>query len=203
MSDESVTRWMPAASVAVVLLFASANALRVGKRLGYSPVVIWRHGTRAEKVRSALALPGALSIAATSFAPGLLGPRLASPFDPALRAAGFALWIGGAAVVLASFRKLGTSWRIGVDPDAPSALVTSGVYGVVRHPIYAGFLAWFLGLLALLPSLFFLATAAIGYALVRAQALREERFLREVHPAAYADYARRVGRFFPRLGRRR
>jgi protein-S-isoprenylcysteine O-methyltransferase Ste14 len=77
-------------------------------------------------------------------------------------------------------------------PPAASELKESGVYALVRHPIYGGILllsfAWSLALSpwALIP------TAALGIALVFKSRL-EERWLIERHPA-YAGYRERVRR---------
>ncbi|MCZ6596428.1 MAG: isoprenylcysteine carboxylmethyltransferase family protein [Planctomycetota bacterium] len=202
LASEDVIRWMPAASVATVVLLAAVNVQRIKRKLGYSPFLVFRSGTPREKLRTGFAIPGGAVIVATSFEPSLIGPVLPTSADPLLQAFGFALWIGAVVIVLASFRGLGDSWRIGVDPRTPPKLVTHGIYAFVRHPIYAGFLWWFVGLLLLLPSVFFLVVAVVGYVLVLATALREERFLLELYPEEYAVYARHVGRFFPRLLRR-
>jgi len=79
-----------------------------------------------------------------------------------------------------------------------TGLVQTGIYAHMRHPLYTSVMllatAWALGwgsgpglaaALALIP--FFAAKAR-----------REERWLREAFPG-YADYARRVPRFWPRL----
>jgi protein-S-isoprenylcysteine O-methyltransferase Ste14 len=79
-------------------------------------------------------------------------------------------------------------------PPATSELTESGVYALVRHPIYGGILllsvAWSLALSpwALVP------TGALAVALVFKSRL-EERWLIERHPA-YAGYRARVRRRF-------
>jgi protein-S-isoprenylcysteine O-methyltransferase Ste14 len=79
-------------------------------------------------------------------------------------------------------------------PPATAELKESGVYALVRHPIYGGILllslAWSLALSpwALIP------TGALAIALVFKSRL-EERWLIDRHPA-YADYRQRVRRRF-------
>jgi protein-S-isoprenylcysteine O-methyltransferase Ste14 len=83
-------------------------------------------------------------------------------------------------------------------PPATSKLKDSGVYALVRHPIYGGILllslAWSLvgSPWALVP------TGALAIVLVLKSRL-EERWLTDRHPA-YADYQQRVPhRFVPYL----
>ena len=46
---------------------------------------------------------------------------------------------GGAATVMTfvCWRRMGRSWHIGIDPGEKLALVSTGPYRYVRHPIYA------------------------------------------------------------------
>jgi protein-S-isoprenylcysteine O-methyltransferase Ste14 len=76
-------------------------------------------------------------------------------------------------------------------------VIDSGLYGVVRHPFYAGMLLVYVGAALWLGSSAG-AIAAIGFlVLTLARVVIEERWLR-AHVAGYGDYARRVrGRLIP------
>lgn len=142
---------------------------------------------------------------------GLASPVLAlldviGPIDaldqPALHAAGILLAVAGTIATLLAQFSMGTSWRIGVDPQERTALVTSGPFALVRNPIFAAMLPTALGLVLMVPS----AVAIVGLvALIASLELQvrvvEEPYLRTVHGQHYADYARRVGRFLPGLGK--
>jgi protein-S-isoprenylcysteine O-methyltransferase Ste14 len=87
--------------------------------------------------------------------------------------------------------------RFSIVPEA-RGLVTTGPYGVVRHPIYFGEIVAALGMI--LPSLFSLHVAVLAL-FIAAQLRRtvyEERVLRSAFPA-YTAYARRVRRLIPYL----
>ena len=81
--------------------------------------------------------------------------------------------------------------------------MTSGLYRFCRNPIFFGILVTLTGYTVLVPtrlSLFLLLGAFIG---IRQQVLAEEAYLLRAHGDAYRDYARRVGRFLPAIGRLR
>jgi protein-S-isoprenylcysteine O-methyltransferase Ste14 len=52
---------------------------------------------------------------------------------------GAALVLTAPALYAAALRSLGVSWRIGIDRKYPSPLVTSGLFGWSRNPIYLAF----------------------------------------------------------------
>jgi len=81
-------------------------------------------------------------------------------------------------------------------PLPDSELISTGIYRVVRHPLYLSLMLW-----AISWGLFWRSTVGIGFAVPVAiffdlKARDEERRLRANHPE-YADYARHVRRFVP------
>lgn len=78
-------------------------------------------------------------------------------------------------------------------------LVTTGIYGLVRNPLYLGDLLLFIGYGLFLPPL--LSAAFITFHLVRTMRLIafEESLLAERHGVVYEHYLRRVPRLWPRL----
>ncbi|HMF91570.1 MAG TPA: isoprenylcysteine carboxylmethyltransferase family protein, partial [Candidatus Angelobacter sp.] len=133
------------------------------------------------------------------FVSSLWQPNWMMPSGPALFMAGVLLWNVGAYVGLWSLLTLRRSFSI--VPQA-RALVTDGPYRIVRHPVYASYLLQYAGV-ALSHSN--PATVAVFLAWLTAVIVRvsfEERVLAAVFPE-YEAYRRRVGRFVPRLLRRR
>jgi protein-S-isoprenylcysteine O-methyltransferase Ste14 len=81
-------------------------------------------------------------------------------------------------------------------------LVTSGPFAVVRNPIFTATYATLLGLTLALPNP--VALAGLAMALIGLQLqvrLVEEPYLQATHGAEYEQYASRVGRFLPWVGR--
>jgi protein-S-isoprenylcysteine O-methyltransferase Ste14 len=100
------------------------------------------------------------------------------------------------------WRRMGKSWRMGIDPGERTALVLTGPYAHVRHPIYALSSLMMLGTLTAVPSPVLAGVAVAHILLLQWEARREERHLARVHGPAYDEYRVRVGRFVPRLRRR-
>ncbi|MGD9734257.1 MAG: isoprenylcysteine carboxylmethyltransferase family protein [Solirubrobacterales bacterium] len=114
---------------------------------------------------------------------------------------GVVLAIGGIAATFYAQVAMGTSWRIGVDHEERTQLVTTGPFAFVRNPIFAAMLPTALGLTLLVPSWVALAgLAGLMIALELQVRVVEEPYLMSVHRDTYAGYAARVGRFIPGVG---
>ena len=119
-----------------------------------------------------------------------------------VRATGVAIFVVGLVGTLYAQVAMGESWRIGVDEQERTALVTSGPFAVVRNPIFTAMLPASLGLALLVPNIAALAGfGALVLALEIQVRLVEEPYLLRQHGEAYRNYASRVGRFVPGLGR--
>jgi protein-S-isoprenylcysteine O-methyltransferase Ste14 len=117
----------------------------------------------------------------------------------ALRGVGVALFLTGLVVAMIARVQLGGNWvdleEYRVVPG--QSLVARGLYGFVRHPIYAGDLLLLVGLELALNSWLVLGVLPIAVAVVR-QAMAEEALLRRALPG-YAEYSARTRRFLPFL----
>lgn len=112
------------------------------------------------------------------------------------------LAMSGLVLTLVAQSGMGSSWRIGVDAREHTSLVTSGLFGVVRNPIFSGMLLFALGLALLWPNLASFASALALFIAVELQVrFVEEPYLVATHGAAWSNWAARVGRFVPFLGR--
>jgi len=132
-----------------------------------------------------------------------IGPRSLAGFGTWTEPyATIATWVGltlmlvGAALSLSGVLRLGTNLTALPYPKDDSQLVETGVYGIVRHPIYSGLiigaLGWGLWLNAGLTLLF-----ALGlFVLFDLKLRREERWLCERYPG-YDEYQKRVKKLIP------
>ncbi len=81
-------------------------------------------------------------------------------------------------------------------PRAGAELVETGVYGLVRHPVYGGLVVAAVGWGLFTASLVTLATAGVLLVFFRLKSGREEVWLRERYPA-YEAYTHRTRRMLP------
>lgn len=120
----------------------------------------------------------------------------------ALHALGIAFAVLGIAATFYAQVAMGNSWRIGVDHEERTELVTSGPFGLVRNPIFSAMLPTALGLVLLVPSwVGVIGLVGLAVALELQVRMVEEPYLLRAQGQRYADYAARVGRFMPGVGR--
>jgi protein-S-isoprenylcysteine O-methyltransferase Ste14 len=112
-----------------------------------------------------------------------------------LRWVGVAFCASAVIVMLASLVSFGTSFRVGIDAQQPGKLVTSGIFGLTRNPIYVAFGFALLGELLIQPTWLMLAYLLAGVALFHRQVLREESYLAAHYGDEYQEYRRRVRRY--------
>lgn len=116
----------------------------------------------------------------------------------------FALVLGVAGVFVAALGAigLGPALRASPIPREQAPLVTRGIYGIVRNPIYTGLMVGGLGLVLFGASVWHVALWFALLLVLAGKARWEERMLIARHPD-YRGYASRVGRFVPGVGRLR
>ena len=113
--------------------------------------------------------------------------------------AGLVLIILGYAATLWCYASMGDTWRIGVNRQEKTSLITRGPYNVIRHPIYGFQIVMLAGSALLLPTIFSLVIIAVHFLCVQAKAADEEAYLLGVHGETYRDYLNRTGRLLPKI----
>jgi protein-S-isoprenylcysteine O-methyltransferase Ste14 len=137
----------------------------------------------------------------------VVGPALAAAdvvgllwSQRAVAVVGLVIAVAGIVATFVAQLAMGRSWRIGVDPAERTDLVTSGVFAVVRNPIFTTMAATAVGLTLMAPT--FLGFAALVLLLVALELqvrAVEEPYLLHTHGSTYTAYATRTGRFLPKL----
>ena len=177
------------------------QARRVRRRIGRSPNLNPR-GTKERLlwVGWMLIIFGWLAQAFLLGRLDLPGFRLISCLSNALTlAVGLAVVALGYAGTLWCYAAMGDLWRIGIDRKHQAALVSSGPYRYVRHPIYLFQTVMLFGAFWLLPAGFSLALVFAHLICARIKALDEETYLLTALGEEYRRYCSRTGRLLPRL----
>lgn len=180
--------------VYVAIAFVLRTALQL-RRTGSSGFVGLRPG-------AGLLERGAGAAMVLAFAAPPVGAFVGTPLLPPWSVApGLALVALGTIGTFVAQLGMRDAWRIGVDPQAQTELVTTGMFRWVRNPIFTMMIVASLGLgLVCATPILLAAPLLLTVALQLQVRIVEEPWLRARHGARYLAWARRTGRFVPGLG---
>jgi protein-S-isoprenylcysteine O-methyltransferase Ste14 len=116
---------------------------------------------------------------------------------PALYGSGLILFIAGFAGRASALRKLGRSYSLYIDPAPTETLRTGGIYGRIRHPVYAFYLLETLSLAIIRPNLVSLVSLVLVASATAWRIHEEERALLARYGEAYSEYKQRTNRLLP------
>lgn len=123
-------------------------------------------------------------------------PRLGGSLVLALQIVGIILILGGSAMVLIASLQVMAS--VGLAQADPKQLVTTGIYGFVRHPVYAGCVLGYLGWYLLRGSAYGVTWVPVLALQLRFEAWLEERMLlAPKFGEEFHDYRHKVPTLFP------
>jgi protein-S-isoprenylcysteine O-methyltransferase Ste14 len=120
------------------------------------------------------------------------------PFPPWLRVLGALISLAGVALATLGLLALGPSLSPFPKPVDNGQLVTTGIYGIVRHPIYTGLIIGAIGWALLTAALLGLVLAIVLFLFFDVKSRREERWLAQKY-AGYGAYRERVRKLIPWL----
>ena len=120
----------------------------------------------------------------------------ASPWGPASSSVGLVAIGFGGFLAVRGVRDLRASLSPFPRPVAGATLVQSGIYGLIRHPIYSGLMLAAVGWSLVTGSIPALAATGLLFLLLVGKAHREEAWLVAAHPD-YRAYQQRTKRFLP------
>ncbi|WP_104062568.1 isoprenylcysteine carboxylmethyltransferase family protein [Arthrobacter sp. 4R501] len=114
------------------------------------------------------------------------------------RVTGFGLMAVGSAVNIWALAERRRSEAGAFELERPTTLVTTGPYAVSRNPMYVGWWLIHLGSGVARGSAWVLLTVPAAVLAEHPGVTSEERTLEGLFPAEWADYSRRVARYFGR-----
>ncbi|MPY68271.1 isoprenylcysteine carboxylmethyltransferase family protein [Deinococcus sp. SDU3-2] len=186
--------------VAYLVIVFGWRSMTVWRATGINPYVLPRDDSA----------PGYIGRAMRSVLLALLLVTLGLTLQPSLAAAlgpvqflqqawtgalGWVLLLGSLVWITAAQISMGPSWRVGIDPGTPAALVQRGLFRVSRNPIFLGMRLTLLGLLLVEPNAVTVAALVAGELLMQVQVRLEEAHLETVHGETYRLYRQQVRRW--------
>ena len=94
---------------------------------------------------------------------------------------------------------MGRNWSMAIVPGQKTDLVTGGLFGWVRHPIYSLSILLMICSAVTVSTVPMLLVAVLHVILMNLKATNEERHLTQCHGSSYGTYCHQVGRFVPRV----
>ncbi len=187
----------------LVVFFGIAIGLRtflVWRRTGINPVRFERDDEVQRYIGKLLVVVFLLigvAVADVAFGgifAGFIPPVIALQAS-AIQYFGVGLLVLALLVVSVAQARMGDSWRIGIDSEHETALVTGGLFRVSRNPIFLGMQVALVGLFLCVPNLLTALCLALGHVLIQIQVRSEESHLAALHGERYAAYRSRVRRW--------
>lgn len=132
------------------------------------------------------------------FAWSFLSNRIIPPNDT-VTIAGLSLTLGGLVFAVWARIALGANWSGTVTIKSGHNLIRRGPYRWIRHPIYTGLLASFVGTILLQGEVRSLLGFVFVFLALYRKAKREESFLAQEFGREFAEHAKHTGMFLPRF----
>lgn len=128
---------------------------------------------------------------------------LDQPFSPLRAVLGLAVFVTALVLFHATHKALGRNWSVTLKVRQEHALVTGGVYRLVRHPMYTAFWMWAIAQALTLQNWVAGFAGILGFGtLYLFRVGREEALMRATFGAAWDAYAARTPRVIPFARRR-
>jgi len=122
------------------------------------------------------------------------------PFVPALAWLGTLVFAASLWLFYRTHKDLGRNWSVSLDIRESHKLITSGVYALVRHPMYSAFWLWAIAQALLLPNWVAGFAGIVGFGILFfGRVGEEERLMCDAFGDEYRAYMRRTSRVLPGL----
>jgi protein-S-isoprenylcysteine O-methyltransferase Ste14 len=113
--------------------------------------------------------------------------------------AGFFIGVAGLMLCRIAQSIMGKSWRVGIDAETESRLITNDIYKYIRNPTYTGLFMLFAGVWLIFPTVLFTIWIIVFFLLLEVQVRCEEEYLLQVHGEKHVQYSQGTKRYIPWL----
>jgi protein-S-isoprenylcysteine O-methyltransferase Ste14 len=170
------------------------------KRTGVNPLVFGKSDTAHDyisKVYKAMIFGLLAAIEMYSFFPDYY--QYIFPFwfmeYEVLQHIGAALVVISLVWVVISQNQMAKSWRIGINYEEKTELVTSGVFKISRNPVFLGILISYIGTFLIIPNAITFTVLVLTYVTLQFQIRLEEEYLLKSHRETYSQYSKKTRRW--------
>jgi protein-S-isoprenylcysteine O-methyltransferase Ste14 len=108
---------------------------------------------------------------------------------------GLILMAAGLSIFLKAMIDMKNSWRVGIDKETRTELITCGIYRFSRNPAFVGLDIMFIGLFFTYTNVLTLVVAVVNLIAFHLLILQEEKHLTKMFGSTYKDYMKKTPRY--------
>lgn len=185
------------------MLLWRVKQYRQKRETGIDPLVMQKSTSNVQRFMGQYSnmLTGYAALVILAHAANLQAGSLFSRAAPLSMAAfdwaGFVTGLGGLALCLYAQIKMGAAWRVGIDEQVKTRLVTDGLYRFIRNPTYLGLFLLNAGVWVIWPTWTIFLLNVLFFLFLEFQVRCEEDFLVALHGQTYSEYKQRTKRYLP------
>ena len=101
----------------------------------------------------------------------------------------------GVSIFMIAMISMKTSWRVGIDKNTKTKLVTYGIYNYSRNPAFVGFDLMFIGLFLIYPNILTSIVLILNIIAIHRLILQEEKHLKNLFGTEYIAYKEKTPRY--------
>ena len=192
--------FLPIASLLYLLLVFVLRSVILWKQTGVNPLVFGNTDKAHDyigRVYKVMVLGTWISITLFSFFPDQYPFLL--PIDylesDQLKFAGLVLLFVSFLWTSIGQYQMSGSWRIGIDYEETTKLVSDGLFKYSRNPIFLGVLISYLGTFLIIPNILSFSMMLVTFVTIQTQVRLEEEYLESVQGKEYLNYKFQVRRW--------
>lgn len=200
MTDEFLRYLLPCYFLLYFFILVVFKSITVRKQIGKSPIVLTNddsaHGLIGFYVKCTL---GVMAVYIIIFSVFPQWYKYFMPFkfleNEPVKIIAILVALMSLAWIVVAQNNMHQSWRIGIDLQNKTELITNGVYKISRNPIYVGMLVTIAALFFMTPNVLTLLILAVGFVLIQIQIRLEEEYLTKMHGQDFLNYKQKARRW--------
>lgn len=108
---------------------------------------------------------------------------------------GILITVIGVSIFVIAMISMKTSWRVGIDKNTKTKLLSYGIYNYSRNPAFVGFNLMFIGLFLIYPNILTSIVLILNIMAIHRLILQEEKHLKNLFGTEYIAYKEKTPRY--------